>query len=263
LNSKDGKTVIFTDLDGTILDEKYDWQKVKPIISQLIALNVAVVLCSSKTRAEIEFYRKEMGITDPFIIENGAAILIPTNYFSLKYAYTKRTARYRVIELGIPYSIVRKTLEKVRTQTDSNVIGFGDLSAEEIAKNSGLTLQLAKLAKKREYDEPFRIVTGNEKELLGDVKKEGLSYTKGNRYFHLLGNSDKGKAAASLKDLYAQEFGKITAIGLGDSPNDLPMLKIMDKQLFVKKTMGRTASFIEWKKILHHVLTAEQTKLCE
>lgn len=222
-----------------------------------------IVLCSSKTRAEIEFYQKEMGINDPFIAENGAAILIPKNYFTVTYAYTTQTARYRIIELGIPYSIVRKTLEKVRMQTDSNVIGFGDMTVEEVAKDSGLTLQLAKLAKKREYDEPFRIVKGNAKEILSAIKNEGLSYTKGNRYLHLLGNSDKGKAAQILKDVYSQKFGQIATIGIGDSPNDLPMLKIMNKQLLVKKTIGKDASFMAWREILAHVLAAEQTKLRE
>jgi mannosyl-3-phosphoglycerate phosphatase len=260
LNSKDIKTVIFTDLDGTILDEKYDCQKVKPIISQLIALNVSIGLCSSKTRAEIEFYRKEMEITDPFIVENGAAIFIPRNYFTFHYAYTKQTARYRIIELGIKYSIVRKNLEKVRTETDSNVIGFGDMTAEEIAKNSGLTLHLAILAKKREYDEPFRIVEGNKKKFLDTTKKEGLSYTKGNKYFHLLGNSDKGKASAILKDLYSQKFGKITTIGVGDSPHDLPMLKIMDKQLLVKKTINKNASFMAWREVLNHILATQANR---
>jgi mannosyl-3-phosphoglycerate phosphatase len=256
LNSEDSKTVIFTDLDGTILDEKYDCQKIKPIISQLIALNVSIVLCSSKTRAEIEFYRKERGITDPFIVENGAAILIPKNYFTFNYVYMKQTARYRIIELGILYSIVREKLEKVRMQTDSNVIGFGDMTAEDIAKNGGLTLQLAKLAKKRAYDGPFRIVAGNKKEFFNAINKEGLSYTKGNRYFHLLGNSDKGKAASILKDLYSQRFGKIATIGIGDRPNDLSMLKVMDRKFLVKKATGRNANYIAWRQILRHILAA-------
>jgi mannosyl-3-phosphoglycerate phosphatase len=256
LNNEDSKTVIFTDLDGTILDENYDCKKVKPIISQLIALNVPIVLCSSKTRAEIEFYRKEMGITDPFIVENGAAILIPKNYFKFTYAYMKQTARYFIIELAAPYPVMRSKLKKVRMQTDSNVIGFGDMTAEDVTRDSGLTLQLAKLAKKREYDEPFRIVAGNEKEILGAIKNEGLNCIKSNRYFHLLGNSDKGKAAEILKNLYFQKFGKILTIGIGDSPNDLPMLKVMDKKFLVKKTKGRNASYNAWRQVLKHILAA-------
>jgi len=256
LNNENTKTIIFTDLDGTILDKNYDCKKVKSIISQLIALNVSIVLCSSKTKVEIEFYRNKLGITDPFIVENGAAILIPKNYFTFTYAYTKQTARYRIIELAASYSVVRNKLEKVRLQTHSDLIGFGDMTAEEVARDSGLTLQLAELAKKREYDEPFRIVAGNEKDILSAIEDEGLSCTKGNRYFHLVGNSDKGKAAEILKNLYAQKFGKITTIGIGDSPNDLPMLKVMDKEFLVKETRGRNASCFAWRHVLNQVLAA-------
>jgi len=82
---------------------------------------------------------------------------------------------------------------------------------------------------------------------LSAIKSEGLGYTKGGKYFHLMGDYDKGKAADILKDLYSQKFGKIATIGIGDSPNDLPMLKIMNKQLLVKKTTGRNASYIAWR----------------
>jgi len=243
------KIVVFTDLDGTLLDEKYDYRKLTPIISQLLALDVAMVFCSSKTRAEIEFFRNKMGVADPFIAENGAAIFIPKNYFPLNYAYTKETHRYNVIELGIPYSIVRKKLSEVKMRTDANIVGFGDMTAEDIAEDVGLTLSLAKLAKKREYDEPFKIVEGSKKEILSELKKAGLRYTKGNRYLHVLGDSDKGKAAIILEELYARTFGKISTFGIGDGPNDRAMLKVVDTQFLIEKNKCKNVNFV-WKKML-------------
>jgi mannosyl-3-phosphoglycerate phosphatase len=259
LKHNKNKFVVFTDLDGTLLDEKYDYQIIKLIISQLLALDVSIVFCSSKTRAEIEFYREEMGITDPFIVENGAAIFIPKDYFPLNYKYTKMTDSYYIIELGVPYSIVRKKLATVRMQTATNIVGFGDMTIEEIAKDTGLTLNLAKLAKKREYDEPFRIVEGNETEVLNAIKKEGLSYTKGNRYFHLLGNSDKGKTTIILKDLYSQKFGRIATFGIGDSQNDLAMLKVVNTPFLVRKAARKNAN-VAWRKILALVTTQRTRK---
>jgi mannosyl-3-phosphoglycerate phosphatase len=243
------KIVVFTDLDGTLLDEKYDYRKLTPMTRQLLALDVAMVFCSSKTRAEIEFYREKMGITDPFIAENGAAIFIPKNYFPLNYTYTKETHRYYVIELSIPYSIVRKKLTEVKMRTAANIIGFGDMTAEDIAKDTALTLSLAKLAKKREYDEPFKIVEGNEKEILSEIKKASLSYTKGNRYFHVVGDGDKGKATIILRDLYARKFGRIAIFGIGDSPNDLAMLKVVDTSFLIEKNTRKNVNVI-WEKML-------------
>ncbi len=254
------KIVLFTDLDGTLLDEKYDYRKIAPIISQLLALDVAIVFCSSKTRAEIEFYREKIGITDPFIAENGAAVFIPKNYFHLNYSYTKETRRYYVIELSIPYSIVRKKLTEVKMKTAANIVGFGDVTLEEIAKDAALSLSLAKLAKKREYDEPFKIVEGNEKEILCEIKKASLSYTKGNRYFHVVGVGDKGKATIILRDLYARVFGRIATFGIGDSPNDLAMLQAVDTPFLVRKTPRQNAN-AQWKKLLKIVITQRTNTL--
>jgi mannosyl-3-phosphoglycerate phosphatase len=111
-------------------------------------------------------------------------------------------------------------------------------------------LKLAKLAKKREHDEPFRIVKGNKTSILNAIRNEGLHCTEGGRYFHLTGNTDKGKAVTILKNLYDQMFGKVDSFGIGDGPNDLPMLKVVDRPFFIKKKAGVNSSFIAWKRIL-------------
>ena len=243
------KTVVFADLDGTFLDDKYNYHETKPIVNQLAALGGSIVFCSSKTRSEIEFYRKAAGINEPFIAENGAAIFIPKNYFPFNYACTK-TARYNIIRLGASYVTLREKLAQIKQKTAAKIVGFGDMTHEDVAKDAGLTLKLAKLAKKREHDEPFRIVEGNKKSVLNAIKNEGLNCTEGGRYLHLTGKTDKGKAVAILKDLYCQTFSKIVTFGIGDAPNDLPMLKVVDKPFFIKKSTGSNSSLIAWKGIM-------------
>ena len=243
------KTVVFADLDGTFLDDKYNYQDTKPIVSQLAALGGSIVFCSSKTRSEIEVYRKAVGINEPFIAENGAAIFIPKGYFPFGYACTK-TARYNIIRLSTSYATLREKLAQIKRKTASKIIGFGDMTLGELARDAGLTLKLAKLAKKREHDEPFRIVEGNKTSILNAIRNEGLHCTEGGRYFHLTGNTDKGKAVAILNNLYCQMFRKADSFGIGDGPNDLPMLKVVNKPFFIKKKAGVNSSFIAWKKIL-------------
>jgi mannosyl-3-phosphoglycerate phosphatase len=240
------KTIVFADLDGSLLNDKYEYDQIEPIIHQLLSLNVSIVFASSKTRNEIDFYRDKLQITDPFIIENGSAILIPKNYFGIHYEFTRTVKGYNIIELGTKYSNIREKIEIVRNRTGANIVGFGDISAEEIAKDSGLPLSLARLAKKREYSEPFKILDGKEKEVLDAISDEGLCFTRGGRYLHAMGNCDKGKATSILKYLYLQQFKKIFSIGVGDSANDLTMLKIVDKPFFVNKTADKKAV---WKEI--------------
>ena len=223
------KIIVFADLDGTILDDKYDYTQVQPIIRKLMSLNSSIVLTSSKTRSEIEFYRKKLRLHEPFIVENGSAIIIPQGYFRVKYNATNQNQLYHVIQLGTDYFILRKKLALIQKRSNSKILGFGDMTIKEIAEDTGLPIDQASFSKKREYDEPFKIIEGSEVEVLRAIEAEGLAHTKGGRYFHLSGKTDKGKAVAVLKELYLREFRKIVTIGVGDSINDLPMLQSVNK----------------------------------
>jgi len=76
------KPVIFTDLDGTLLElETYSYAKALPSINYLRKKGIPIVFCSAKTRAEQEVYRKELQINDPFIVENGGAVFVFQGYF--------------------------------------------------------------------------------------------------------------------------------------------------------------------------------------
>ena len=78
------------------------------------------------------------------------------------------------------------------------------------------------------------------------LAERDFAILKGGRYLHALGNCDKGKATSILKNLYLQQFKRIFSIGVGDSANDLTMLKIVDKPFFVNKTADKKAL---WKEI--------------
>jgi len=229
------KTVIFADLDGTLLNAKYEYSETKPIVDKIVASGCSIVFCSSKTKTEIEFYCKTMDINEPFIAENGAAIFVPKNYFPFHFASSK-TERYSVIRLGSPYEMLREKLWEIKKKTASKIVGFGDMTLEELAFDTGLPMPLAKLAQKREHDEPFRIIQGNKLHILKAIKQQGLQCTRGGQYLHLTDNNDKGKATSILKNLYSQMFGKIETFGVGDGPNDLPMLQAVDRPFFIKKS---------------------------
>jgi mannosyl-3-phosphoglycerate phosphatase len=148
---------------------------------------------------------------------------------------------------------LRRKLSEIKKKTAAKLVGFGDMTLDELAYNTGLPLNLAKLAQKREHDEPFHIVDGNKSHILKAIVHEGLHCTQGGRYFHLTGNTDKGKAINVLKNLYCQMFGQVETFGVGDGPNDLPMLKVVDKPFFIKKKTGVNSRFNAWTGILHHI----------
>ncbi len=250
MNAETVRTIVFSDLDGTLIDENYGLSFAKSVAARLKALNVPIVLCSSKTRLEIEYFRAQLSIDAPFISENGAAIFIPSGYFEAGNYWTRQTNQYDIIELGIAYSLIRKKFDRIRKTCASEAIGFGDMTPEELAKDSGLKIELAELAKKREYTEPFRINKSNQAEFLHAITKEGLHYTVGGKYFHLLGDHDKGKAVLLLKELFSKKFKQVRTVGVGNQFNDVTMLKVVDIPCFIAKPQEMQTN---WEKIISFI----------
>ena len=65
---------IVSDVDGTLMDHSYDLTPAKETIKTLQKISIPVILCTSKTAAEVKVIRNELNLTDPYIVENGAAI---------------------------------------------------------------------------------------------------------------------------------------------------------------------------------------------
>ena len=238
MNNPSPKLVLFTDLDGTLLDPvSYSCDKASPAVKHLQQQGIPIVFCSAKTRAEQEVYRAELEIDDPFIVENGGAIFISEGYFPFRFGYNKTQGDFQVIELGSPYRGIRRILEQLRTELGVNFRGFGDMSAEEVAQDSGLDLEAARRAKEREYEETVKLEGTPEeiKRVLQAIEQAGLNYAHGGRYYGIMAASDKGRATAILIDLFRRKLGRVVTAGIGDSRNDLPMLSVVDIPVLVQK----------------------------
>lgn len=232
--------VVFTDLDGTLLDHAtYSFDPARPALDALAAAEVPVVFCTSKTRAETERWRDALGNADPFIVENGGAAFVPEGYFGPDARYDKRDGGYGVLELGRPYAELRRALEAIRAATGLPLRGFGDMTVDEVAERCGFSLEDAALAALREYDEPF---IGADRAALAAVVRQaasaGLQVVSGGRFHHLVGGSDKGRAVRALRGLFDRGGPAVRAIGLGDSPNDEPMLRAVDVPVLVRRPGG-------------------------
>lgn len=243
------KLIVFTDLDGTLLDHyTYSFEKALPSLQLLKDKNIPLVICSSKTRKEIEYYREKLNNCHPFISENGGGIFIPKSYFKFgawnSELGVKKEKDYHIISLGAKYYKLRKAIEELRKE-GFNLKGFGDMTVEEVSEIANMTIDGAKMAKERDFDEPFIFEGDQEKlqKLLEAIKSKGFNYTQG-RFFHILGNSDKGKAISILIDLYKNKIGTIETIAIGDSPNDIPMLERVDYPIIVQKSDGSYESRI-------------------
>jgi len=239
-SQKDCRLLVFTDLDGTLLDHaSYSFEPALTALGVLKDNNIPLIVCTSKTRAEIELIRVQLNNSHPFISENGGAIFIPKGYFFPKPQFDREDDHYFTVELGTPYSALREVFNRIQSALPGKLRGFGDSTPGEVAELCGLPLADAELAMKRDYDEPF-VVEGK---IPFDVLQEMASHsqlqvTRGGRFYHLMGHNDKGKAVQLLRDMYQNQLGHPTTVALGDSLNDLPMLEVVDYPILVKKHDG-------------------------
>ena len=87
-------------------------------------------------------------------------------------------------------------------------------------------------------------------------KKFKVDVLKGNRMSDLLSkNSNKGKAINALKKY--SDIDNIKIIGLGDSPNDLPLLLNSDIRIVIPGIEGPNLDLLEKIKDLEFILASE------
>ncbi len=236
--------IIFTDLDGTLLNgETYEYAATVPIIKQLKALQIPVIPVTSKTRAEVTTLRQDVGLTDPFITENGSGIFVEVNHNPFGKPLGEQEDNYYVVELGCPYVQARAALRVIANELRHSLLGFGDMTIQRLQKYTGLSAQDAQEAKAREFSEPFitpKAVTAEQ--IVEAVESMGFNVVVGDRFSHLIGpDAGKGKAVKRLVELYQAVWPPeetIVTIGLGNSPNDLDMLNHVDHPIVLPGVDG-------------------------
>lgn len=237
--------IFFTDLDGSLLDHSdYSWHDALPALEEIRSLNIPLIMCTSKTRKEVEVLQDELGLQEPFIVENGAGIYFPENYRGFRIERGVSGQGLCSLALGMPYSRIRVFMEQVRAEYP--IRGFGDMSVEEVAMRTGLTLEGAARAKAREFSEPF--ILEDERLLYNlqkDVQKAGIRIANGGRFLCFIGKGhDKGKAVKKTRAIFAEnQAHQYLSIGLGDSFNDLPMLSQVDIPVLIPHPDGSIEEF--------------------
>ena len=228
--------VVFSDLDGTLLDAAtYDFQPAQPALDALRESGIPLVLTSSKTRAEMEYWRRRLDNQHPFVVENGGAIYVPEGYFPFSLPGAIRREGYEVIELGRPYLELVRALDEAAEETGIPVLGFYRMRVGQIRGRAKLPLAMARLAKQREYDEPFEIRGSHPPDpLLRAIERRGLRWTRGGRFYHVMGENDKARAVSLLIEAYRRIEPELYTVGLGDALNDVEFLRPVDIAVIVR-----------------------------
>jgi len=239
--------VIITDLDGTLLDPRsYSYDEARPALELIREFDIPLVLCTSKTRTEVEYWRARLENRHPFIVENGGGLYIPRDYFPCEIHAPVDRDDYAVFEFGDPYPELVETLRAASSESGCEVIGFHQLSAAEISVRYDMTITEARLAKQREFDEPFEILGSACGPLLAAIERRGKRWLKGGRLYHIVGVNDKAHCVNLLTHFYRRLFNDVATVGIGDGPNDLGFLNAVDFPILVQSpATGRLKTVIK------------------
>ncbi len=233
--------VFITELDEILIDKDGTWDAALPALNMLERLHLPLVLCTTRTRAQVEPIRRLLRNQHPFIVENGGALYIPAGYFSLTLRVPVRRDGYAVIEFGDPYSDLVQTLREASAESRCPVRGFHQMTTEEISESYHIKPEAAGLARQREYDEPFEILGDRSPQLLQAIEKRKKRWIRGWHFYHILGVNDKAHCVNLLCYFYRRTGGDITTVGIGSGINDVAFLSCVDIALVLGDLQGTAA----------------------
>ena len=231
--------IVFSDLDGTLLDHHtYSYSRAQEGLRILRERKAPLVLVSSKTFAEMKELHRELGLQAPFIFENGGGIALPDE--------TGADDGYSVSIEGLRASELKQQFHLVQEMMPGPCRALTDMSVQDIVSLTGLPEKRAELARMRLASVPFimdsEVPVGKDEldRMNLTMKSNGLALTKGGRFFHLISAAaDKGTAVLHVKNMLSKTTDEtIITVGLGDSENDIPLLKSVDRAFIVRKYDG-------------------------
>lgn len=229
--------MIFTDLDGTLLDHhSYSYLAAMDALRRINDRKIPLIFCSSKTNAEVSELRESMGNTAPYVVENGGAVIVPAGYFS---GYGEND---HVEVFGLRYNEILNILANLRKGKQYSFRGFFDISTRELMESTGLTTDQAERAKLRLCSEPI-LWESEEKDLeefQNKLEKYGLRLIRGGRFYHVMGQNDKAAGVQWLMDRYRNDHlgTEFITVALGDSANDQAMLEAADISVVITPVTG-------------------------
>jgi len=237
------KILVFSDLDGSLLDhDTYGMDEARKTAQDLRKSGAALILTSSKTGAEIEGYVTNLGLADPFIAEGGGVLFCPAGLFPDAPDGSREEGGYSVQTLGPPVEALREAFLEMRRALALPLRAYFEMDDAELQRLTSLPAGRIPRMRDRRASVPFIRTGGTAAEDLAPVREwagsKGLRYARGGRFHHLTGSFDKGTAAARLADMYRRKTGGVLTIGIGDGPNDLPLLRWADRAVAIPAKEG-------------------------
>jgi mannosyl-3-phosphoglycerate phosphatase len=241
------RLVLFTDPD-TLRDEGADgWSTTERVVAALEEQGIVVVLWGNETRSAMELIQSDLRLHHPFISENGGGLFIRHGYFHDRPPAARDTHNYHVIDRGRPYHVVATALRETAREVGVAITAFSDMSIEHVAQECRLSLAQARLAKLREYDEPFRLLNWDPRaysRICNDLRRKGMRCFTHGAFHHATTVANTAQTLRLIAALYQQAYGgPVLTIGLAKDPSETCLLRMVDIPLVMPGAGADPARF--------------------
>jgi mannosyl-3-phosphoglycerate phosphatase family protein len=252
--------LVFSDVDGVLNDPSPSLlARAASALAPLAGERCALVLCSRYTRAELEILQKKLGIDQPFVAENGAAVFIPAGHFGFPVPGSRRQGGYDVVEFGRPLVHVLSTVRDVCRRLALDLRGFSDMTIDEVARVRGISPLRSRLAKLCEYMEPCRPAYSEQTtrgHLARALEPKGLAVLHRGQDEFIGEALPPGIAVTFLSSLYRRRYGPLTTFGLADGMADDTLLSRTDHRVIVQDDDG-AVDVSEWAESIAEMVREE------
>jgi mannosyl-3-phosphoglycerate phosphatase len=215
----------------------YSLPDVQAAVNFLAARGIPLVINSSRTRAEIERLHQTLQVRTPFISEYGGALFLPHGSFPFLPGRARPAVGCDVIEFGRRYPEVVDVLRLTCREMKLDIVGFAGLSIDEAARELGVALVEAQLAKLREYSELFRLVDGKDamrSRFFRALRRRGLRCWPAGGHHLVTATADRAESLRTLRAIWKQAWGDPILIGLVESDDDVVWLRYVDIAVIVQ-----------------------------
>ena len=230
--------VIYTDLDGTLMDHySYDSDLAMPTLNSLLKRGIPVIPCTSKTREELRPICSTLGLGGPFIVENGSAVWVPSDWGLNSPKSAVHVDGYWYHVLGLPRAMVRRRLAFLDAEWGNRYQSLSDLTIKQVASITGLDKTAAALAKDRLFCETLVwLGTSADREAFAQqVQSLEMRCVAGGRFVHVLASGGKAEAMHWLHEKIKSELlMDAVSVAAGDACNDIEMMEAADFALVVR-----------------------------
>ena len=252
---KSSQILIFTDLDGSLLDHNnFEFREIQNFILKCIKNGIKIIPNTSKTKIEIQVFIDQLGQNLPFIVENGAAI------HNLNLIHSKIKINDNSLVFSRSLSVILKQFKKnIPMDFQKRCMFLKDMTSTEQMKILGLNKKYLPFALNRDYSMP--LVFDGSRETLNEftrhLKKIGMKLHEGGRVYNISDDCSKGKAMKTLIEMLKNELKcKTHTIVVGDSPNDISMLNACDQPCVIPLPNKKNLSYLKDQKIIRATQTA-------